>query len=120
MLVDAAGKVAMVNARSRCCSATSVKASYWQPVERLLPKACAMRLSARPFIRRRSSGAWAAIASCSARRDGRLIPLEVGLAPIRAGSEMLVQAVIIDISERKAAEERFRLVVEASPNAIVC
>ena len=52
-------------------------------------------------------------------RDGRLIPLEVGLAPIRAGSEMLVQAVIIDISERKAAEERFRLVVEASPNAIV-
>ncbi|NQD96903.1 PAS domain S-box protein, partial [Pseudomonas sp. CrR25] len=52
-------------------------------------------------------------------RDGRLIPLEVGLSPLRSGQERWVQAVIIDISERKAAEQRFRLVVEASPNAIV-
>ena len=52
-------------------------------------------------------------------RDGRLIPLEVGLSPLHSGQESWVQAVIIDISERKAAEQRFRLVVEASPNAIV-
>ncbi|HSC82466.1 MAG TPA: response regulator, partial [Pseudomonas sp.] len=51
--------------------------------------------------------------------DGRAIPLEVGLSPIRAGGQLLVQAVIIDISARKAAEERFRQVVEASPNAIL-
>jgi signal transduction histidine kinase/CheY-like chemotaxis protein len=41
-------------------------------------------------------------------RDGRLIPLEVGLSPIRSGEDTLVQAVIIDISERKAAEQRLR------------
>ena len=41
-------------------------------------------------------------------RDGRLIPLEVGLSPIRSGDDTLVQAVIIDISERKAAEHRLR------------
>ena len=37
-------------------------------------------------------------------RDGHLIPLEVGLSPIRSGDDALVQAVIIDISERKAAD----------------
>jgi signal transduction histidine kinase/CheY-like chemotaxis protein len=37
-----------------------------------------------------------------------MIPLEVGLSPIRSGDENLVQAVIIDISERKAAEQKLR------------
>ena len=43
--------------------------------------------------------------------DGRLIPLEVGLSPLRSGDDVLVQAVIIDISARKQAEaelEKYR------------
>ncbi|TRX74202.1 CHASE domain-containing protein [Pseudomonas mangiferae] len=41
-------------------------------------------------------------------RDGHLIPLEVGLSPILSGEQTQVQAVIIDISERKAAEQQLR------------
>ncbi|MFC3606634.1 CHASE domain-containing protein [Stutzerimonas tarimensis] len=41
-------------------------------------------------------------------RDGSRIPLEIGLAPLRSGEEVLVQAVLIDVSHRKAAELRLR------------
>ncbi|WP_434456458.1 CHASE domain-containing protein [Stutzerimonas urumqiensis] len=41
-------------------------------------------------------------------RDGSLLPLEIGLSPMRSGNEMLVQAVIMDISHRRAAELRLR------------
>jgi len=34
--------------------------------------------------------------------------VEIGLSPLRSGDEQLVQAVIIDISHRKAAERRLR------------
>ena len=34
--------------------------------------------------------------------------MEIGLSPLRSGDEQLVQAVIIDISHRKAAERRLR------------
>lgn len=50
------------------------------------------------------------------RKDGREFPVEIGLNPIQGG---LVLASIIDISERKRAEERFRRVVESAPNAMV-
>jgi len=36
------------------------------------------------------------------------VPVEIGLSPLRSGDEQLVQAVIIDISHRKAAERRLR------------
>lgn len=40
--------------------------------------------------------------------DGREIPIEIGLNPIHTADGVLVLSSIIDISERKAAEERFR------------
>jgi PAS domain S-box-containing protein len=122
VLVDSSGKVVMVNRQVELLFGFERDELLDQPVERLLPEQLrqghpAMR---RAFMKapehRRMGGNRELFGQ---HRDGRLIPLEVGLAPIRAGEEMLVQAVIIDISERKSAEERFRLVVEASPNAIV-
>lgn len=53
------------------------------------------------------------------RKDETEFPIEIGLNPVITVDGTLVLASIIDITERKRAEERFRLVVESAPNAMV-
>lgn len=53
------------------------------------------------------------------KKDGSEFPVEIGLNPIVSIQGTLVLAAIIDISERKKFEERFRLVVESAPNSMV-
>lgn len=53
------------------------------------------------------------------RKDGSEFPVEIGLNPIETADGIKVLSAIVDISERKRQEERFRLVVEAAPNAMV-
>jgi PAS domain S-box-containing protein len=53
------------------------------------------------------------------RRDGTEVPIEIGLNPITTEQGVFVLANIIDITERRRAEEQFRVVVEASPNGIL-
>lgn len=52
-------------------------------------------------------------------QDGREIPIEIGLMPIETREGTATLASIIDISERKRAEQWFRMVVEASPSAML-
>jgi len=53
------------------------------------------------------------------RSDGSEFPVEIGLCPIETGDGPAVVGSIVDITERKRAEERFRLAVESAPNAMV-
>ncbi len=53
------------------------------------------------------------------KKDGSEVPIEIGLNPLHLPDGTFVLASIIDITERKRAEERLRLVVEAAPNAML-
>ena len=53
------------------------------------------------------------------RKDGSEFPVEIGLNPIETEDGTMVLSAIVDITERKRLEERFRRVVESAPNAIV-
>ncbi len=53
------------------------------------------------------------------RKDGTEFPVEIGLNPLETMDGPMVLAAIIDITERKRIEQRFRLVVESAPNAMV-
>jgi PAS domain S-box-containing protein len=53
------------------------------------------------------------------RKDGSEVPVEIGLNPIETAVGAFTVASILDISERKSAEERFRIVFEAAPNAML-
>lgn len=52
-------------------------------------------------------------------KDGREVPIEIGLNPIETEFGLFTLASIIDITERRQAEKRFRLAVEAAPNAML-
>jgi PAS domain S-box-containing protein len=53
------------------------------------------------------------------RKDGSEFPVEIGLNPIRTEEGTWVLSAIVDITERKRADELVRLAVEASPSAMV-
>jgi PAS domain S-box-containing protein len=53
------------------------------------------------------------------RKDGSLYPVEVHLQTTNYDGMPAFVAIVLDITERRQADERFRLVVESSPASIV-
>ena len=53
------------------------------------------------------------------RKDGAEIPVEIGLNHIRTDQGSFVVASVVDITERKKQEEKFRTIVESVPNGII-
>jgi PAS domain S-box-containing protein len=111
VLVDALGRIAMVNRQTELLFGYERQMLLGEPVEMLLPAAqrgshVALRRGYQAMPEQRRMGGNREL--FGQHREGRMIPLEVGLSPIRSGDENLVQAVIIDISERKAAEQKLR------------
>lgn len=111
LLFDYDGRIVMVNRQTELLFGYSRQELLGQPVELLIPES--MR-RAYHEVRHRFGQATESLRLGENRelygrhRDGQLLPVEVGLSPLRSGEELLVQAVVIDIGHRKAAERRLR------------
>ena len=53
------------------------------------------------------------------RRDGTEFPVEISLSPLETEEGTLVSAAVRDITERKKAEQKFRGLLEAAPDAMI-
>ncbi len=111
VLVDGQGRIAMVNRQTEQLFGYERQMLLGEPVEMLMPSAqrgghVALRRGYQAMPEQRRMGGNREL--FGQHHEGHLIPLEVGLSPIRTGNETLVQAVIIDISERRAAERKLR------------
>jgi len=53
------------------------------------------------------------------RKDGSEFPVEIALNPVMTDDETIVLASIIDITERRRAEAKFQLVIEAAPSGML-
>jgi PAS domain S-box-containing protein len=53
------------------------------------------------------------------RKDGTVFPIDLSVAEGRFGDRRFFVGILRDITERNRNDERFRLVVESAPNAIV-
>ncbi|MBD0373860.1 MAG: PAS domain S-box protein, partial [Pyrinomonadaceae bacterium] len=53
------------------------------------------------------------------RADGEKFPLEASISQVEARGQKLYTVIMRDITERRSAEERFRIALEAAPNAMI-
>lgn len=122
LMVDAAGAIVMGNAEAQRMFGFERDELVGQSIEILVPRRFT---EAHPehrsmFMRKpeaRTMGAGRDL--YAVRKDGSEFPVEIGLNPIETSEGVFVLSAIVDITERKQAEERFRLAVESSPNGMV-
>jgi PAS domain S-box-containing protein len=53
------------------------------------------------------------------RKDGTEVPIEIGLKVLRVGAGRMILSVMTEITQRKRADERLRLLIEACPCGMI-
>jgi len=122
VVVDEDGRIVLANAQAERVFGYRRDELLGEPVEKLVPERFAAshpgnrrEFLANPHPRPMGSGR----DLYARRRDGSEFPVEIGLTPIDSGQGFMVLAAIVDITERKRLEERFRRVVEFAPSAMI-
>src|ERR1051326_7811581 len=120
VLADHNGKIVLVNTRTESLFGYGREELLGQSIEILVPEASRKshtnlrgNFSSQPQERRMGAGR----DLLAQRKDGKRFPVEVGLTPIPTERGTLVLGAILDITERKQAENNFRLAVEVAPAA---
>ncbi len=111
LLLDHKGRIVMINRQTELLFGYDRQELVGQPVEILIPESMhkAYLQVRHRFMQEPESlrlGDNRELFGC--HRDGHLVPVEVGLSPLLSGEELLVQAVVTDITHRKTAERRLR------------
>ncbi|MCX5724531.1 MAG: PAS domain S-box protein [Nitrospirae bacterium] len=122
LLVDARGSIRLGNAQAGRLFGYDREELLDLPIESLVPErfqANHPELVAKFMAQPSTRGIGVGRDLHGRHKDGHEIPVEIGLSPIQTVDGLLVLAVIVNLTERKRAEERFRLVVEAVPSAIL-
>ena len=122
LMVDASGVILMVNAQVEKEFGYSRTELIGKPVEVLLPHGAREKHKMhradffdRPEPRRMGEGR----ELFGLRKDGAEFPIEIGLNPIRTDAGLRVLASVVDITERRRAEEQFRIAVECAPHGML-
>lgn len=111
IVTNAQGQIELVNRQAEQLFGYARAELLGQQVEMLIPDRFrhhhpALRSHFMETPSTRAMGAGRDLYACT--KDGREIPIEIGLNPIHTDDGMLILSSIIDIRERKAAEQRFR------------
>ncbi len=122
LMVDEQGKITLCNTEAERMFGYGRNELLNMPIETLVPKKIRER---HPSYRdsflhdpsKRQMGAGRDLTGI--RKDGAEIPVEIGLNHIKTEQGPFVVASVVDITERKKQEEKFRTIVESVPNGII-
>lgn len=120
IMVDGSGRILLCNAEIEEMFGYSKDELSGQLIEMLIPER--FKRSHPEFVQaffrspqKRAMGAGRDLFGL--HKSGRELPIEIGLNPLEAEHGIFVLASVVDISKRRAAEEKFQIVFESSPNA---
>ncbi|MGW3814557.1 SpoIIE family protein phosphatase [Streptomyces sp. NPDC005046] len=122
VIVDDTGVIRLVNAQTEALFGYQREELLGHPVELLVPgrfRAHHHRHRDGYADNRQVRPMGAELELHGLRKDGIEFPVEISLSPLETADGLLVSAAVRDVSDRKAAEERFRGLLEAAPDAMV-
>jgi protein-histidine pros-kinase len=122
LIINAVGRIVLANSQAARAFGYEARELVGQPVEALLPE----RFRG-PHVRHRSLFArhprtrtmGAGLELFGRRRDGYEFPVEISLSPLPTDEGVMVMSAVRDITDRKKAEQKFRGLLEAAPDAMV-
>jgi len=122
VMVDGDGRIVLVNKQTERLFGYAREELLGQPVELLVPErfrdkhpADRAAFFAAPAARPMGVGP----ELFGQRKDGSEFPVEIGLTPIEMQGGLFILSAIVDIAERKRAEQKFRMAVESAPNGML-
>jgi len=116
------GVIVLINAQAERLFGYARSELLGQPLELLIPESARAvhphhRVAYMTDPEPRPMGAGTELAG--RRRDGTEFPAEISLSAFETGEGLVVAAAVRDVTERKRAEQKFRGLLEAAPDAIV-
>ena len=122
VMVDANGRIVLVNSETLRLFGYSRDELQDQPIELLVPRRNrGQHVGVRTdYVNQASARLMGAGRDLfGLRKDGSEFPVEIGLRPVQTSDGPCVIAVVTDLTARKSAEELFRVAVEASPSGMI-
>jgi PAS domain S-box-containing protein len=122
VIVNPTGRIVLANSQAENLFGYTRGELRGEPVETLLPdrfRTGHVAHRSNYFAQPRTRTMGANLELYGRRKNGSEFPVEISLSPLMTDEGLLTMSAIRDISQRKRAEQKFKGLLEAAPDAIV-